>query len=62
VKLLVEAGMVHALVCLANLDTALLTDTSKELLCRYVYIAGAYLNQSLRAKFHSKSQEKMLPA
>ena len=34
VKLLVEAGMVHALVCLANLDTALLTDTSKELLCR----------------------------
>jgi len=35
VKLLLESGMVTALVSLANLDKALLTDTSKELLCRY---------------------------
>ncbi|XP_076801844.1 protein unc-45 homolog B-like [Clavelina lepadiformis] len=39
VKLLVESGMVHALVCLANIDTAVLTDTTKELLCRVFLIA-----------------------
>nr|CAB3267510.1 protein unc-45 homolog B-like [Phallusia mammillata] len=39
VKLLVEAGMVNALVALANTDTALLTDTSKELLCRVFLVS-----------------------
>lgn len=36
IKKLVESGMVPALVCLANTDAAILTDTTKELLARCI--------------------------
>ncbi|XP_078488527.1 protein unc-45 homolog B [Ciona intestinalis] len=39
VRLLVEGGMVNALVVLANDDTGLLTDTTKELICRVFLVS-----------------------
>ena len=36
IKLLVEADMIGALVSLTNLDSAMQSDSTKELLCRLV--------------------------